>query len=216
MITEELIGCFSELGLRFIAIHWLLVHLVYLQVTKLPDANRRSSVCAIVLAKVMAAAPRVALVLTAPVALSTLATVAVYEAVPAGHEVAATCRSPVCYSTPTPAGYQPVPADIDRSHQFLRSLQALELCKLCPSVVLAAGRADHVFIKNNPHGKQLVERITLSAVPARGRAAPGWLCKATRGQDIQGPGCRSAAWRQAGRPGKATPRQAEREPIAVT
>ena len=88
----------------------------------------------------MAAAPRVALVLTAPAALSTLATVAVYEAVPAGQEGAASSCSPACNNTPTPAGYQPVPADIDCSHQFVRSLQALELCKLCPCVVFPAGR----------------------------------------------------------------------------
>ena len=92
------------------------------------------------LAKDMAAVPRVALVLTAPVTLSTLATVAVYEAAPAGQEGVASCRSSACASTPTPAGYEQVPADVDRSHQFARSLQALELCKLFPSVVIPAGK----------------------------------------------------------------------------
>ena len=92
------------------------------------------------LLRTMGAAPRVALVLTAPMTMSTLATVAVYEAVPAGQEGTASCRNFACSSTPTPAGYQPVPADIDRSHRVVQALEALELSKLCPCVVFAAGR----------------------------------------------------------------------------
>ena len=159
-----------------------------------PNANGRSYVCVSALAKDMAAAPHVALVLTTPVTMSTLATVAVYEAVPAGQEGAASCCSPACNSTPTSAGYQPVPADVDCSHQFVRSLQALELCKLCPCVVLPAGRQTTLSCKQQTVATNTAIH-TLLPKPARWRAAPGWLCEATRGQDIQGPGCRSAAWR---------------------
>ena len=81
-------------------------------------------------------AQQVALVLKAPVSLSTLATVAVYQAEPEGQKGAGSCQSGS--STTVPAGYQPVPAEIDRAHHFTRTLASLKLCD-CACVVLSAG-----------------------------------------------------------------------------